>query len=354
MTADSCKQAYRALRDNRGERLPGECIEPLLLWLCGSRNGAAAEVYGYLGSPFDDTAQVQRVYQALDAVLFSGNELLPLTGEADKRRELYRLLSRTFHPDRYPELAEWLGPRAQTINAAFNQFKTNPEAADRNAAAEPRPPARQEEKPFARRIGLRERLIRLCAPLAHSRYLPQKILAVTALLCAVPLVFLYQQHEATQPYTYDWTAPAAAGQGYVTSDTVAIESVMTPVGVTMSVPVQHAIAVMNRFQSSFEGGELESLLATVSDRPRENGNAGLDWFRQSYGDLFRHTRSRSLALSFSKTEVEDGGVRLIGHYAMQIIFWDGRRADGRGPVRYRLVPGNGAWKISAIDYRRED
>ena len=59
-------------------------------------------------------------------------------------------------------------------------------------------------------------------------------------------------------------------------------------------------------------------------------------------------------MSFSKTEVEDGGVRLIGHYAMQIIFWDGRRADGRGPVRYRLVPGNGAWKISAIDYRRED
>jgi hypothetical protein len=229
MTSAGCKQTYQALRDNRCGSVPAECIEPLLLWLCGSRNGLAETVFRFLGSPFDDAVQLERVYRALDAAVFNHAELLPTEGDYDARRARFRLLSRAFHPDRYPEMSVWLGPRAQTINAAFNTFRKQPEID--GVAAKPasrkhdqvRPPARQSKAVFNDHIGLRERLISLCAPLVHSRYLPQKILVTLAIVCALPLLYLYQQRAQMESYHYDWTMPA--GDRAVEADTAGAAAV---------------------------------------------------------------------------------------------------------------------------------
>lgn len=509
MTADNCKQTYRALQENTCGGVPAECVEPLLLWLCGSRHGQAEEAFRILGSPFDDPVQRERVYRALDAVLFDHGELLQPQGDHAARQARFRLLSRAFHPDRYPDQFDWLGPRVQTINAAFHRFKKQPAGEDSTEGSPPResqkarPPVRQPEESFADRVSLRERLVRLFAPLAYSRYLPQKILAVTAILCALPLLYLYHQRVQMDGYEYSWTAPvenkvarevvsavaadtadgvtgsdnpeqataaeqpdesnesaleasppvsAAAGafdealevsekepaedepviesesaapapavnatavagvaQAGVTAFSMpAAESGNTPVagavvadtenanntsgngmvdagattpaetgrvperkrvaaapperetvsrpapagedGSGREAPVARAMDVLAHFRASFEAGRLQQLLGLFSAEPRENENRGRSWFRSSYGQLFENTRSRSLQLDFSDSYSEDGVVRLVGRYRMHIVYADGRSASGRGPVQYSLIPRDGEWKISAIDYQRE-
>jgi len=392
----SCRRTYRALQENTCGEVPAECIAPLLHWVCGSRSGPAETVYRILGSPFDDAVQLERVYRALDAALFDHGELRLPDGNVETRRDHYRLLSRAFHPDRHPHLSGWLEPREQTINAAFHVFRKVKEVP---AGSEPpagrgqagtRVPVRQSEESYSR-IGLRERFINLCAPLAYSRYLPQKILAVTAILCALPLLYLYRQHTQMEAYSYAWTAPIAQAEMPATAGRAAAppgadaspSAAPAPAGVTLPVrppvaealmttaaiapvlaarpgdardstaPVPRAVAVMARFRSNFEHGDLQELLALIAANPRENENSGRSWFRHSYGELFRHTQSRALELDFSGRYRDGGAVRLVGRYAMQITYTNGHTASGSGPVQYRLVPEDGQWKISAIDYRRE-
>jgi len=358
MTSDVCKETYQALRDNRCERLPGECVEPLLHWLCGSRSGPAEAVYSYLGSPFDDLDQVQRVYRALDTVLFNHDELLPTKGGRYEQYNRFRLLSRVYHPDRYPELANWLGPRAQTINATLNVFKNDTKDGDEAGVPSTReqsivqPPAGQVEEFFDVHVGMQERFIRASAPLASSRHLPQKILILTAILCALPLLYLYLQRSPNESYVWGWTGSpakynAAAANPATTGVTVAVDTD------TRSGAVKDAIAVLNRFRESFEQGELQDLLDLLVATPRENKNTGKPWFRRSYGDLFAHTSSRSLDLNFNNTYVDGNNVWLVGRYATQIVYRNGSSAGGSGSVRYSLISQDGTWKISAIDYHRE-
>jgi ketosteroid isomerase-like protein len=360
MISESCKQAYQALRDNRSVRLPGECVEPLLYWLCGSHSGPAESVYKYLGSPFDDVDQVQRVYQALEAVLFKDDELLPLQVGSYEQYNHFRLLSRVYHPDRYPELANWLGPRAQTINAAFNAFKQEQGTLSGDEAGIPlfreqgeaRPLAGQDEEFFDVHVGMQERFIRASAPLASSRHLPQKILILTAILCALPLLYLYLQRPPKEPYVWGWTGlPAKHYAAASNPATAGIE--MAADTDTRSEAVTDAIDVMGRFRESFEGGYLQDLLDLTAATPRENKNTGKPWFRRSYGDLFAHTRSRSLALYFNNTIVDGNNVWLVGRYDIHIVYRDGQAAAGSGSVRYGLISQNKTWKISAIDYHRE-
>lgn len=210
MTSDSCIQACQALRDNRPVRLVEETIEPLLLWLCGGRNGAAETVYRILGSPFDYPDQLERVYRSLDKALFRDEELLVPAGTREQRHRRYRQLSRAFHPDRYPHMADWLGLRAQTINAAFDRFRkqgeTDPgrETPVNEVKRSSRAVVRRPDNKLVNRVGLRERWISLIAPLGHSRFLAQKILLLTAIVCALPLVYLYRQHISTEEYVHTW------------------------------------------------------------------------------------------------------------------------------------------------------
>ena len=314
-------------------------------------------MYKYLGSPFDDLDQVQRVYRVLDTVLFNHDDLLPSQGGRYEQYNRFRLLSRVYHPDRYPELANWLGPRAQTINAAFSVFKQDTESDDKTGVPSSReqsivrPPAGQNEEFFDVHVGMQERFIRASAPLANTRHLPQKILILTAILCALPLLYLYLQRTPDESYVWGWTGSPA--KQYATDSNPATAGIAVAAYTdTRSEAVTAAIAVMNRFRESFEEGELQDLLDLTAATPRENKNTGKPWFRRSYGDLLAHTRSRSLALYFNNTYVVGNNVWLVGRYDMQIVYKDGRSADGSGSVRYSVINQDGNWKISAIDYRR--
>ncbi|MDZ7809405.1 MAG: hypothetical protein U5L11_03680 [Arhodomonas sp.] len=202
-----CRQAdLEALRDGRGGELPRECVPALLHWLCGARSGEAATAHAVLGDPQEHPERVRRVYHALDRWLFVDTEVIPPYGGADERRARFRLLSRAYHPDRYPDLVDWLGPRAQSVNAAYTAFRAAPadwwetpvdssagdgrggsrdgNAAGRGVVNGGPPPGAGRAKPPAARP--REWLMRALAPLAGTRFLPQKILALTALVCGHP------------------------------------------------------------------------------------------------------------------------------------------------------------------------
>lgn len=202
MTRQNCTRTLAALRDGDSPLLLPECVEGLLLWLCGGRQGAAELPRRLLGDPETDSDMVERVYRALDADLFTRGELNPVRGTRDERQARYRLLVRAFHPDRYPLLEDWLISRSQAINAAYAAFRANP-GPDAEPAARPqavttpppvnRPPARVKTTDTIRRGGLREWFLAMAAPLARSRYLPQKIMGVVAIVCLLPVTYLYYQ-----------------------------------------------------------------------------------------------------------------------------------------------------------------
>lgn len=199
-TMADCKQIYEALRRGDHPDIPASCIDGLLLWLCHSQHGVAEQAFKILGKP-DDLNLVMRVYRALDGCLFFDSELLPLQGTPEEHRKRYRLMMRAFHPDRYPEMADWLGQRSQSINAAYTAFKTRPITKTRVIyARQAHPPAYSNKSParpvrpvLVNSFSISDWFVSLCAPLTRMRYLPQKILALTTVLCVLLIIYLYHQ-----------------------------------------------------------------------------------------------------------------------------------------------------------------
>lgn len=362
MTVDLCRQTCQTLRDNECTHVPDQCLDALLLWLCGGRNGAAKTVFNILGSPFDHPDILMRVYQALDHELLRDGDLVLPRGRSDLRHTRYRLLSRAFHPDRYPHMADWLSPRAQIINAAFSSFRkqkdgfAEAEMVAKTGPEKSSPPKRRESVRMSASVGLREWLISLAAPLAHSRYLPQKMLLLTALVCAFPVIYYYQQRNETVPYIHNWpdadTSVTAAtdyslalAPGPLITDTVTVADT-----VDRNVPDAAALAVVNKFRDSFEQGSLQELMRLTTGQPSENGNIGRSWLMNSYASLFEQTYQRSLQLEINHSNRDGDSIELTGNYAMHLVYQDGENISRSGSVQYRLVPEAGMLKISTIDY----
>ena len=251
------REAFEAVRDGRTGGVPEACVEPLLYWLCGSATGKAATASDVLGDPRAHPGRVRRVYSALEPYLFQGGELVPPVGNVAERRARFRLLSRAYHPDRYPDLADWLDPRAQSINAAYTAFRKRPrehwpsDTESENTTSQSKAKGskgsgtarkqRGQSKPgqrspwrnvsTAESVRSREWLLRLLAPLAGRRYLPQKILALTAFVCAVPLIGLYVERQAPSA---ERPAPSSELEGLSGKRGVGEEQVAGDVGAAPS------------------------------------------------------------------------------------------------------------------------
>lgn len=176
--------------------LPPDSVEALLQWLCGGQNGHAESPRRIFGAPEDDKQLVKRVYNVLDATLFTGDDhLLPVQGTRTERERRYRLLVRAFHPDRFPELEKWLISRSQSVNTAYMAFRNNPDSgiefSEQTVKPRSDPVVRIPERTVIRRSGIGEWLTYVTAPLSRSRYRSQAIMVIIAILCTLLLMVIY-------------------------------------------------------------------------------------------------------------------------------------------------------------------
>ncbi|MCA1778401.1 MAG: hypothetical protein LC637_03165 [Xanthomonadaceae bacterium] len=186
-------------RDHQRPLDPDE-VQLLLGWL----NGSARRGTGASAEPSENPALLAQVFERLDQVLFAAGELAPGPAgladgaEADVRRTRIRRLASAYHPDRFPQLGDWLTVRSQAVHRAYAEFKRNPDAwhtsGTRADAATAGPghdpdlasPHRQPTKPN-RLPRLQERLRHR---FGHDRWLAHKLIAGIAALALLPVINL--------------------------------------------------------------------------------------------------------------------------------------------------------------------
>ena len=192
-------------RLRHGERpaLARDEVDALVTWLCGAADRDRDDAEKILPSPGHDPVLLQMVFYRLDATLFNGSELnLAVAGldagQPEKLRKVrFRRLAGAFHPDRYPELADWLTARSQIVLQAYGQFKHPrsetpaidpvPASTDsRQAPSDMRPRGR----PRASKKRLRGFMLRLRQRFGHDRYLAHKLVGGLAVIALLPVLNL--------------------------------------------------------------------------------------------------------------------------------------------------------------------
>ena len=188
----------------RGERpaLLLEDVELLLGWLTGSaaRGGGRGSD---LPRPGHDPVLLQMVLYRLDDEVFEAGELkLAAAGldsgvPASRRRTRFRRLASAFHPDRFPDLSDWLTQRSQAVHRAYARFKREPAApkSSKPKSSKPKPgPAKPANQNVQRApVGVRKHWIRafanrLRARFGSDRYLTHKLIGGLAVLALLPVL----------------------------------------------------------------------------------------------------------------------------------------------------------------------
>ena len=153
-------------------------------------------------APGYDPVLVLLVLQQLERSLFKHGHLDLETARLGQeqsfnlRRKRFRRLASVFHPDRFPELADWLTPRSQAIHHAYARFKQRPDAwpeykhpTDTSAAPETVSPVPAQQP--QRKASVHNWLLGLRARFGHDRRLAHKLVGVLALIAALPVANLY-------------------------------------------------------------------------------------------------------------------------------------------------------------------
>ena len=209
----------RTLLENlrRGETpaLDVAAVDELVGWLLGKGDPEPD-----LPRPEHDPVLQQMVFYRLDATLFSAGELrlgpagLGPEEPAKLRKTRFRRLAGAFHPDRHPDLADWLTERSQAVLRAYGRFKhgAEPDLPTRSPAAPypgyppPRPPRRG---PFrGTRLQLRTAAESLRRRFGNDRLLPHKLIGGLALLALLPVLNLLL---VPKPDRFDAIGDSAGG-----------------------------------------------------------------------------------------------------------------------------------------------
>ncbi|MGY6587788.1 MAG: hypothetical protein ACXIUB_05800 [Wenzhouxiangella sp.] len=198
-------------------------LDLLLSWLGSSgQSSRASRLAALLGPPAANEQQLREIYYWLDSVLFDQDQLDALRAGVDRqrpdkeRRRRFRLLLSVFHPDRHPELSDWLTLRSQRINLAYTAYRRErseavsveealaelagapikPGSASRanKASAEPEEPLFQGISP---RWESEQETEGLISRLARDRWLAPKLFAVLSVLIAIPLISIYLDPDRT-------------------------------------------------------------------------------------------------------------------------------------------------------------
>jgi len=188
----------------RGERpaLLLDDVELLLGWLTGSAargRGRGSD----LPRPGHDPVLLQMVLYRLDDEVFEAGELkLAAAGldsgvPASRRRTRFRRLASAFHPDRFPDLSDWLTQRSQAVHRAYARFKREP-AAPKSLKPKSSKPKPGPAKPASQNVqrspaGVRKHwnlafANRLRARFGSDRYLTHKLIGGLAVLALLPVL----------------------------------------------------------------------------------------------------------------------------------------------------------------------
>ena len=192
----SLSDLLEALRQGERPALSLPEIEALLAWLTGS---AARDAEEPLQRPEHDPVLLQMVLYRLDSILFSGGDLklegagLAADQPVKLRRIRFRRLASAFHPDRFPQLSDWLTERSQAIHRAYDRFKKNPDATtpqshDKPQAAGPRQHDMRRAPTRMRKHRFRAVANQLRARFGNDRYLAHKLIAGLAVLALLPVL----------------------------------------------------------------------------------------------------------------------------------------------------------------------
>jgi len=175
-------------------------LDPLLAWLSGSF-GRGEEGHGDLPRPEDDPVLLRMVLFRLDEALFDNGTLDLLAAGLDPdqpastRRRRFRRLASAFHPDRFPDLADWLTQRSQAVHQAYGRFKQDPDGSAGAAAGPARStdsrPVYRESRAAARDRPFERFAIRLRRRFGQDRFLAHKIIGALAILALLPVINLW-------------------------------------------------------------------------------------------------------------------------------------------------------------------
>lgn len=196
-----CIRTFKILRNGDYPVVPEQCVESLLRWLCGGQHGSSESARLILGDPMTESHLVERVYQALDAKLFTNDVALrPIKGTVSEKERRYRLLVRAFHPDRFPELGRWLTRRSQAVNADYAEFRNNPnahEAPEESVEITVNAPVFRSQVARARRPSIGEWIVRITAPLSRSHHAQKTIILAATILCTLLFMIIYHTNRMT-------------------------------------------------------------------------------------------------------------------------------------------------------------
>ena len=199
MIESDARSLINAMRDGEHLRLIDHEITGLLSWMAGSsRSREARELIKAFGEAGQHGKITARGFLLLDRALFKDQQLLEEiagVGEnrsADERRRRFRLLLSAFHPDRYPDRAEWLTERSQIITIAYSRFKSGKAPARPPLPVVKRKPAVVRKRPRRFVRPSTQWVTRLARTLQKQfggdPWLAQKIIGGFALILLLPLV----------------------------------------------------------------------------------------------------------------------------------------------------------------------
>jgi hypothetical protein len=207
MTPSETRTLIDAISDGNHLRLVEHEIAGLLSWLAGSSSGRVARALKQtFDSPGRDARATERAFRLLDHALFDHQALredkagVGRDRSRDERRRRYRLLLSAFHPDRYPDRADWLTERSQIITIAYSRFK-----ADKGVVAQASTPAAKAgpitvRRPPRRRLRTPKRWLGRLAMGLRRRFggdpwLGHKIIGCFALVLLLPLISVFLDYK---------------------------------------------------------------------------------------------------------------------------------------------------------------
>jgi len=218
MSAVDVRSLITALRQRNWLALDAGQLGLLLSWL--GRSEASPELTLLekdLGKAGSDDALLESAFALLDALLFEADRLREgVAGvgpdrDWDQRRRRFRLLLGVFHPDRYPDHAEWMTSRSQIITRAYGQFKagkTDPEDAkpERPLQAGPATRVKPQQAAYSGIAPNWRMAEKLRQRLGSDRFLAHKLIGCLMLLVLLSVVSVLLDSESSKS-DFEMAAP---------------------------------------------------------------------------------------------------------------------------------------------------
>lgn len=329
--------ARRLLADRVG-RLSAVELDAVLSWLGGGERHGAGRLSMALGRPPTRPHRVSQLYTVLDGQIFSRGRLdlnaahLGSTRASAEKKARFRRLIQAFHPDRYPDMADWLTPRSQVLHKAYAAFKRGdpivPATPAPSRAPSPARPKRQAEPdhpwqpgPFRRsarlvpkRVGWLRRLFNWSR---RTQRLSTMVVAGLGLVVLLPLLALHlgsgdedasgattprteaarlptadRPMRAGPPPTEPRPAPARAGEAVEPAGLTGPGLPQAPEPSRETPAASQIEALLQRFSRYVNRGDLDGLRTLLDEPARPDHGVDAGWLADHYEQVFALSRRR--------------------------------------------------------------